>query len=192
MSHREKDTFESSIYTQSEHTSSRLDFPKLPGQQRMETLPNCFQTNLNSFRKPLLDLFASKLCHQMPRYIVWRLNPQIVGKNGFHQDWKGQILYAFPSFSMIGKVLRKVQKDKTNMVLVTLAWQSQSWYSILSKMTIKNPILLPNQPNVLLRPESKIHPLIHNFSLRLVACLVFPVLSFWFSVKLRICLEIVG
>ena len=158
----------------------------------METLPNCFQTNLNSFTKPLLDLFASKIFHQMARYIVCRLNPQIVGKNAFHQGWKDQILYAFPSFSMIGKVLRKVQKDKTNMILVTLAWQSQSWYSILSKMTIKNPILLPNHPNLLLRPESKIHPLIHKISLRLVACLIFPVLSFWFSVKLRICLEIVG
>ena len=38
-------------------------------------------------------------------------------------------------------------------------------------MTIKNPILLPNHPKVLLSPEEKIHPLIQNLPLRLVAWL---------------------
>ena len=73
---------------------------------------------------------------------------------------------------MIPRVLRKVQKDQTNMIIVTSAWQSQSWYPILLKMTFKNPILLPNHPKALLIPEGKIHPLIQNSPLRLVACLV--------------------
>ena len=58
------------------------------------------------------------------------------------------------------------------MIIVTHAWQSQSWYPILLKMTIKNPILIPNHPKVLLSPEGKTHPLIQNSSLRLVAWLV--------------------
>ena len=28
--------------------------------------------------KPLLDLFASRLCHQLPQYIVWQPDPQSV------------------------------------------------------------------------------------------------------------------
>ena len=39
-------------------------------------------------------------------------------------------------------------------------------------MTMKNPILLPEHPKVLLSPKGKIHPLIQNLSLRLVAWLV--------------------
>ena len=39
-------------------------------------------------------------------------------------------------------------------------------------MTIKNPILLPNHPKVLLSPEGKTHPLIQKLSLTLVAWLV--------------------
>ena len=39
-------------------------------------------------------------------------------------------------------------------------------------MTIKNPILLPIHPKVLLRPEGKTHPLIQKLSLTLVAWLV--------------------
>ena len=54
LSHREENTFDSRIYTQSEQSNSRLGIPKLPGQQRMETLPNCFQTNLQSFRETII------------------------------------------------------------------------------------------------------------------------------------------
>ena len=58
------------------------------------------------------------------------------------------------------------------MIIVTPAWQSQSWSPILLKGTIKNPILIPNYPNVLLSPEGKTHPLIQNSSLRLVAWVI--------------------
>ena len=149
-----------------------MDILKLPGQQRMETLPNCFQTNLPWFRETLLDLIASSLCHQLPRYIVWQPNLQSVATDAFKQDWKHQFLFAFPPFSMIGRLLSKVQKDQTNMIIVLPAWQSQSWYPTLSKRTFKNSILLPNHPKVLVIPEWKIHPLIQNSSLRLVAWLV--------------------
>ena len=54
LSHREENTFDSRIYTYSEQSSSRLGIPKLPGQQWMETLPNCFQTNLQSFSETVI------------------------------------------------------------------------------------------------------------------------------------------
>ena len=139
--------------------------------------PTVFKQICSHLGKPLLDLFASRLCHQLPRYTTWRPDPQSVATDAFQQDWKYQFLYAFPPFSMIGRVLRKVQKDQTNMIIVTPAWQSQSWYPILLKMTIKNPILIPNHPKVLLSPEGKTHSLIQNLSLRLVALLVSGSLS---------------
>ena len=57
------------------------------------------------------------------------------------------------------------------MIMVTLAWQSQSWYPILLKMTVKNPIILPDHPKVLLSKEGQINPLIQNSSLRLLVWL---------------------
>ena len=53
LSHREENTFDSRIYTQSEQSNS-LGISKLPGQQGMETLPNIFQTNLQSFRETII------------------------------------------------------------------------------------------------------------------------------------------
>ena len=63
LSHREENTFDSRIYTQSEQSNSRLGIPKLPGQQRMETLPNCFQTNLQSF-KSFRETIIGPVCFQ--------------------------------------------------------------------------------------------------------------------------------
>ena len=54
LSHREENTFDSRIYTQSEQSNSRLGIAKLPGQQRMETLSNCFQINLQSYRETII------------------------------------------------------------------------------------------------------------------------------------------
>ena len=124
----------------------------------METLSNYFQTNSQSFREAVLGTFYSQT-------LPPTANPQSVPTDAFQQDWKYQFMCPFPPFS-------KVQRDKTNMIIVTPSWQSQSWYPILFKMTIKNPILLSNHPRVLLSPEGEIHLLIQNTSLRLVASLV--------------------
>ena len=124
----------------------------------METLSNYFQTNSQSFREAVLGTFYSQTLSPTA-------NPQSVPTDAFQQDWKYQFMCPFPPFL-------KVQRDKTNMIIVTPSWQSQSWYPILFKMTIKNPILLSNHPRVLLSPEGEIHLLIQNTSLRLVASLV--------------------
>ena len=69
-SHRDENTFDSRTYSLSEQSNSRLGFPKLPGQHQIETLANCFKQICSHLEKPLLDLFASGLCNQLPRYIA--------------------------------------------------------------------------------------------------------------------------
>ena len=48
------------------------------------------------------------------------------------QNWSvqlGHILYAFPSFSLIPRVLHKiVQNQVQTMTLVVPVWQTQTWY----------------------------------------------------------------
>ena len=108
----------------------------LQDSRKWKFCPTVLKQICSHLGKPLLDLFASRLCHQLPQYIVW----------GY------QFLYAFSSFWMIGRVLRKVKKDQINMIIVTPAWQSQSWHPVLLKMT--NPVLLPNHSKVLLSREN--------------------------------------
>ena len=108
----------------------------LQDSRKWKFCPTVLKQICSHLGKPLLDLSASRLCHQLPQYIVW----------GY------QFLYAFSSFWMIGRVLRKVKKDQINMIIVTPAWQSQSWHPVLLKMI--NPVLLPNHSKVLLSREN--------------------------------------
>ena len=69
--HREENTFDSRIYTQYEQSNSRLCMSKFPGQQQWKICATVFKQICSHSGKPLLGLFASKLCHQLLRYIAW-------------------------------------------------------------------------------------------------------------------------
>ena len=100
----------------------------------------CLQTFARTtqiMEKPSVDLFASHLSHQLPRYMSWKLDPCCMAVDALQQKWTHMFPYAFPPFSLIRKVLRKIQEDRVTAILITPTWQSQPWYPWLLKMTIK-------------------------------------------------------
>ena len=60
----------------------------------------------------------------------WRPDPQSIATDALHQDWKNQLCYAFPPLSLIDRVLRKVQKDQSKLIIATAR--------------LAEPILVPN------------------------------------------------
>ena len=55
-----------------------------------------FQT-INQIFGPLeVDLFASRLTHQLPRFFSWRIDPLAEAMDAFQQDWKRMKGYANP------------------------------------------------------------------------------------------------
>ena len=81
--------------------------------------PQIFQALRNLRGTPDIDLFASRVSHQLPCYISWKLDPFSKGRDAFQISWKYLKGYAFPPFSLIGRVLRKVQTDQAQLLLVT-------------------------------------------------------------------------
>ena len=75
----------------------------------------------------------------------------------------------FSPFSLIGLVLKKVQVDQANLILITPVWQTQAWYPKVLQMSIRRPILIPNCQKLLVNPMGEEHPLVLNKSLKLVA-----------------------
>ena len=115
-----------------------------------------------------MDLSASRLSAQLPWYIAWKPDPYSQGTDAMQEIWFNQYLYAFPPFSMINKVLRKIAQDQVKrMLIVAPTWQSQVWYPTLLRMSIETPLLLPHHPHLLLKHQAQIHPLITNKTLRL-------------------------
>lgn len=118
---------------------------------------------------PSIDLFASRLSHQVPRYMSWKMDPFGLGKDAFQIDWQFQEAYAFPPFCLIPRVLKKVLVEKATILLITPAWQTQAWYPSILQMSVQNPLSIPKTRNLLLDPDQKVHPLVKNQSLQLVA-----------------------
>ena len=59
---------------------------------------------LNHLWGPLdVDLFASRLSAQLPRFYSWRTDPQAEAIDAFSQDWRSIRGYAFPPFALIGR-----------------------------------------------------------------------------------------
>ena len=57
--------------------------------------------------KPDIDLFASRLNLQMKPFISWGPDPEALAINAFTQNWSEWLIYAFPPFSLLQKVLSK-------------------------------------------------------------------------------------
>ena len=127
-----------------------------------------FQEILTHMGQPTLDLFASRFCHQLPRYIARKPDSGILAKDAFLYPWDREYGFAFPPFSLISRALRKILEEKIDhLIIVAPTWQTQPWYDQLLKMPVQPPFLLPQVRNLLKNPQSKKHPLLETGSLRL-------------------------
>ena len=110
---------------------------------------------------PQIDLFASRLNHQLPKYMPWHPEPGSCAVDSLQHSWRNLCKYAFPPFCLIGKVLAKVRKDQSLLLIVTPGWQTQYavWYAALVTMSVQHPIILPNLTTLLQGPLGQKHPL---------------------------------
>ena len=117
-------------------------------------------------------MFASRLDYQTTTYVAWRAEPQAMVKNAFTLNWHYSPIYASPGFSLIAPVLQKIQMDLSEEIIVVSQWIAQSWYSLLARILIEKPLLLPQRDSILYLPfnQAKRHPFGKN--LKLMSCLL--------------------
>ena len=116
---------------------------------------------LNSLWGPLeMDLFATRLTNQLPRFVSWRPDLEAEATDAFSQDWSQIRGYAFPpAFSLVGRCLSQLREQNTQrLCLITPVWEAQTWYPLLLEMSIDFPRMLPTGPMILSNEESP-HPL---------------------------------
>ena len=93
--------------------------------------------------QPTIDLFASRLNHQVSRYCAWEPDARAVYIDGLMYDWsKEQLGYAFPPFSIIHKVIQKMIKQKAEVIMVVPYWRTQPWFALLDKLICQKPLLI--------------------------------------------------
>ena len=119
---------------------------------------------------PDVDLFASRLNYQLKPYIAYKPDPEAHTTDAFPISWQGYIFYAFPPFSVIQRVLRKISEEKATGLLVVPNWPTQTWWPYLMSMLIDFPLILPRKDNTLYLPAHPqlLHPL--HKKLQLLVC----------------------
>ena len=112
--------------------------------------PDIFQTLQNKWGPFEVDLFASRLTKQLPKFASWKPDPMAAYTDAFSLDW-GQILgYAFPPFALIGRCVRQLRSQKVDqLVLVAPVWPTQPCYPLLLQMSVEPPLLFPMFPQLL-------------------------------------------
>ena len=128
-----------------------------------------FQNIVREFGKPAIDLFASRLNFQLKPYISWKPDPEACHVDAFMLDWSNLVLYAFPPFSIISQVIKKIEVDGATGILIVPDWPTQAWYPLLWRLLLAEPLRLNWQHDlVILSFRTGPHPL--RKKLQLMAC----------------------
>ena len=120
--------------------------------------------------RPDIDLFASRLNTQFPRYVSFRPDPGAVAIDALTLNLSHFQFYAFPPFSVISTFLQKVQEDKATGICVIPDWPTQAWYPKAMQMCFTPPLKLGPGRKLLKLPghPQDLHPL--HKSLALLVC----------------------
>ena len=78
---------------------------------------------------PDIDLFASRLNNQFPRYVSFRPDPGAVAIDALTLNLSQFQFYAFPPFSVISTFLQKIMEDGATGICVIPDWPTQAWYT---------------------------------------------------------------
>ena len=105
--------------------------------------------------KPDIDLFASRINHQLWNHISWRPDPGAKAVDAFSVNWSLTYSYYFPPFSIILKVLQKIQKDKVQAIVVVPYWTTHNWFLVLLGMLVDHSLIMTASLNILYFPT---HP----------------------------------
>lgn len=92
-------------------------------------------------------------------------DPGAVATDALSQSWNQTRGYAFPPFSLIGRCLNKVRRERVpELVLIAPVRQTQPWFPVLASMLIGVPIQILAMMDLLTSHRGEQHPLISKGS----------------------------
>ena len=97
--------------------------------------------------------------NQLPIYCARRPDPSVWQIDALAFQWDGLLAYAFPPFSLIPRVLAKIEQENCRVLLIALFWPRQPWFPRLINLLVHRPVILPRRADILYQPSSDmLHP----------------------------------
>ena len=85
----------------------------------------------------------------------------------FTVNWHPYLCYPFPPFSLLPRVLQKIQVEQVEALIVAPYWPTQSWFSQILSLAAQEPLIYkPSATNLILPQDPKAkYPLAEKLSL---------------------------
>ena len=114
-----------------------------------------------TFFTPDINLMPSRLNNKCEKYILWHPDPYVFAVNAFSEKWTNMYFYCFLPFSLIAKMLAKINHDQANGIWIAPVWTTQAWFPVALRMVVAPPFFLPQIDNLVTLPFDKLrkHPL---------------------------------
>ena len=148
-----------SYITSKDNALADLESRTLEPETEYELSCSYFNKIKLSFGNPEIDLFASRTNKKCPRYISWLKDPFAYKVDAFTIKWREFYFYAIPPFSIILKVLKKINMEKSTGIMVVPFWPTQPWYPLFKKMLISKPLYFNPDKYLLISSNTCPHPL---------------------------------
>ena len=68
------------------------------------------------------------------------MQPDSVGTNAFSCSWRCEFFYAFPPFSIIHTVLRKIENEQAEGIIIVPVFTKQPWFTRLFRILVSDPL----------------------------------------------------
>jgi hypothetical protein len=81
-----------------------------------------------------IDAFSNRKNKRTKRFITINNDKLAEGRDGLQYPWTGETVLAHPPIPLIGRVLQKILKEKTTVVLIAPWWPAQYWWPTLMEM----------------------------------------------------------
>ena len=119
---------------------------------------------------PQIDLFASRINCQIDCFVSFKPDPEAYAIDAFTLDWGACNFYAFPPFSLVSRLLNKIELDGAEGIFVLPDWPTQPWYPKARQLMQTAPIVLKPSKDLLRLPAKPevLHPLYSK--LQLLVC----------------------
>ena len=141
--------------------SKRNKIANFESRKRKENLEWTIQDHIfshitNNFHYSFtIDLFALRANRKVSRYYDFYVKPDSVGTDIFSLNWQWEFFSAFLPFPIIQTVLRKIENEQAERIMILLLFTTQPWFTRLLGILVSDSLTLITSKKELYFPYNR-------------------------------------
>ena len=129
--------------------------------------PQVFSQLCSRWPPPLVDLFATRFNHKLPRFVSPVPDQAAWAVDALSLSWERLNAYAFPPVSLLPQVVSKIRDQGCHrMILIAPGWPNMPWFWDLVDLSVQIPFTLPLTRDLVTQPfNGLVHRSLPNLNL---------------------------